>query len=139
MIGGVLRVRISAAEVAAEARLRGATVGLVDSFDERRALFAAIGRALRFPARYSRDLDALADCLGDLSWLPAGEVVLVWDGSDALRQADPRGHRVLLDVLAAAVDATADGTRPLRVVLSGTVPVRYVADVQAVNEHGRVV
>jgi hypothetical protein len=124
MIGGVLRVAVSAAEVAAEARLRGATVGVVESGVERRALLAAIGRALRFPARYTRDLAALADCLGDLSWLPAGEVVLVWDGSDALRQADPRGHRALLEVLAAAVEATADGARPLRVMLSGTPTVR---------------
>ncbi len=124
MIGGVLRVATPAAEVVAEARLRGATVGVVTSGDERRALLAAIGRAMRFPARYTRDLDAVAEHLGDLSWLPAGEVVLVWDGSDALRQADPRGHRVLLEVLEAAAEAMADGARPLRVVLSGSVLVR---------------
>jgi Barstar (barnase inhibitor) len=124
MITGVLRVTTPAAEVAAEARLRGATVGVVASADERRALLAAIGRALRFPARSGPDLAALADALGDLSWLPAGEVVLVWDGSDALRLSDPRGHRTLLEVLAAAVEATADGARPLRVVLSGALVVR---------------
>ena len=117
---GILRVAASAAEVAADARLRGATVATVGAIDERRALLTAIGRELRFPAHYGRNLDALAECLGDLSWLPAGEVVLIWDGADALRQNDPRGHRVLLEVLAAAVESTADGARPLRVVLTGT-------------------
>ncbi|MBN9099167.1 MULTISPECIES: barstar family protein [unclassified Pseudonocardia] len=116
---GVLRVAASAAEVAADARLRGAAVAVVGTFDERRALLAAIGRELRFPAYYGGNLDALEECLGDLSWLPAGEVVLVWDGSEALRQTDPRGHRVLLEVLAAATESTADGARPLRVVLAG--------------------
>ncbi len=124
MNGGVLRVPTPAAEVAAEARLRGATVGVVEPVDGRRALIVEIGRALRCPARYGRDLAALADGLGDLSWLPAGEVVLVWDGSDVVRRDDPRGHRALLEVLAAAVAATAHGVRPLRVVLSGAVPVR---------------
>ncbi|MDT7708187.1 MAG: hypothetical protein QOG20_3794, partial [Pseudonocardiales bacterium] len=105
--------------VAADARLRGATVGVVDGPDERRALLTAIGQALRFPSHYGRDLDALEECLLDLSWLPTGEVVLVWDGADALQQTDPRGHRVLLEVLASAIEATADGPRPLRVVLTG--------------------
>ena len=120
MTVGIGRVAAPAAEVAADARLRGATVGIVAKLDERRALLTAIGRELRFPTYYGRNLDALEECLNDLSWLPSAEVVLIWDGADALRQTDPRGHRALLEVLAAAVEATADGPRPLRVVL--TVP-----------------
>lgn len=123
MTTGILRVAGSATEVAAEARLRGATVGIVATLDERRALLTAIGRELRFPAYYGRNLDALEECLTDLSWLPAGEVVLIWDGADALRQTDPRGHRVLLEVLAAAMESTEAGPRPLKVVLTdGSVP-----------------
>ncbi len=120
MTTGILRVAATAPEVAAEARLRGATVAVVGTIDERRALLAAIGRELRFPAYYGGNLDALEECLGDLSWLPAGEVVLIWDGAEVLRQSDPRGHRVLLEVLAAAMESTADGARPLKVVLTGT-------------------
>ena len=96
------------------------TVAVVTTLDERRALLTAIGRELRFPSYYGRNLDALEECLNDLSWLPAGEVVLIWDGADALRQTDPRGHRVLLEVLAAAMESTADGPHPLKVVLTGT-------------------
>jgi len=120
MTTGILRVAAPAAEVAVEARLRGATVGVVEALDERRALLTLIGRVLRFPAYYGRNLDALEECLTDLSWLPAGEVVLIWDGAEALQQNDPRGHRVLLEVLAAAAESTSDGPRPVKVVLTGS-------------------
>ncbi|MEU6153796.1 barstar family protein [Actinosynnema sp. NPDC047251] len=46
------------------------------------AALAAIGQALDFPDYYGQNLDALYDCLTDLSWLPAGEHVLVWEGGD---------------------------------------------------------
>ncbi|MGH3609345.1 MAG: barstar family protein, partial [Pseudonocardiaceae bacterium] len=37
-----------------------------------------MGSALDFPAWYGRNLDALHDCLADLSWQPIGEHVLIW-------------------------------------------------------------
>jgi len=115
----ITRTAVSAARVATDARLRGATVGVVEGRAEKRALLAAIGRALRFPSYYGVNLDALEECLRDLSWLPAGEVVLVWDGSEALRAADPMAHRGLLEVLAAATEQTAAGDRPVRAMLTG--------------------
>ena len=102
----VTRVDTPADDVVAEARRRGARVGRVGPVDDKRALLAAIGTALRFPAYYGHNLDALEECLGDLT----GDVVLVWEGDDVLRKADPRTHRVVLEVLAAA---------PLDVVLTG--------------------
>jgi Barstar (barnase inhibitor) len=118
VVSDILRVGAPAAQVATEARLRGATVGVVGPAAERRALLGAIGRVLRFPAYYGGNLDALEECLGDLSWLPAAEVVLVWAGDEALRRADPWSHRALLDVLTGAVRASAGSVRPLRVVLA---------------------
>lgn len=118
---GVVHTARSPAGVAADARLRGATVAVVDGTAERRVLLTAIGRALRFPPYYGHNLDALDECLRDLSWLPAGEVVLVWDHAEMLRHTDPRAHFGVLEVLAAAVEATADGPRPLHVVLTGAV------------------
>lgn len=115
---GILRVAVPSATVAAEARLRGATVGVVDGLPERGAVLTAIGRALRFPPYYGRNLDALEECLTDLSWLPSGEVMLVWEGSDALRRADPKGHRELLELLGEVVEATVTSRRTLRVVLA---------------------
>ncbi|MBW4720886.1 barstar family protein [Saccharothrix obliqua] len=46
------------------------------------AALAAIGEAMDFPDYYGQNLDALFDCLTDLSWLPAGHHVLVWEGGD---------------------------------------------------------
>ena len=46
-------------------------------------------RALRFPDWVGRNWDALADALGDLSWLPAGPHVVVWAGSDGSGPRSP--------------------------------------------------
>jgi RNAse (barnase) inhibitor barstar len=105
----VTRVATPAADAVADARRRGATVGHVGPVDEKRALLAAIGKALGFPSYYGHNLDALEECLGDLS----GDVVLVWEGDEALHTADPSAHRAVLEVLAAA---------PVRAVLTPPSP-----------------
>lgn len=54
-------------------------------------LLATIGKAMGFPDWYGRNLDALADCLGDLSWQPAdGYLVLLehCDGIHGFAEAD---------------------------------------------------
>ena len=117
MTPGVVRSPLDATAVATEARSRGASVGVVGPATRRAELLAAIGRALHFPGYYGRNLDALEECLGDLSWLPEGEVVLVWDGDEELHHADPAGHAALMEVLTAATEQMAGGPRPLRVVL----------------------
>jgi len=77
------------------------------------AFYDAIARELRLPDWFGRNLDALRDVLADLSWLPAGEVVVVWDGrpDDAALRA----------VLADAASVSTDGPHPLRIVVT-TVP-----------------
>jgi RNAse (barnase) inhibitor barstar len=76
----------------------------------------AIGAVLSFPDWYGRNLDALYDCLVDLSWQPHGEHVLVWAGHRQLEATDPQGYRAVLAVLDDA--ATAGEGRPLSVVLA---------------------
>ncbi|GGN24315.1 hypothetical protein GCM10011609_77730 [Lentzea pudingi] len=44
---------------------------------EKSAAISAIAAALEFPEWFGQNLDALYDSLTDLSWLPAGEYVLV--------------------------------------------------------------
>ncbi|MEO7193376.1 MAG: barstar family protein [Pseudonocardiaceae bacterium] len=58
----------------------------------------AIGVALSFPAWYGRNLDALHDCLADLS----GEHVLVWAGHRQLAVSDPNAYHAILAVLETA-------------------------------------
>ena len=98
----------------AEAQERGAQVYLVGPVTSKAEALDAIGAALRCPAWYGRNLDALYDCLSDLSWLPAGEHVLIWAGHRQLGAADPDGYRAILGVLE---DASTANT--LSVLLAG--------------------
>lgn len=110
----VLRYVPDAALALDDARERGLIVHLVGPVTSKADALEAIGVALDFPAWYGRNLDALYDCLVDLSWQLGGEHVLVWAGHRELEVADPEGYRAVLAVL---VDAAGAG-RPLSVVLA---------------------
>lgn len=103
--------------VLARAAAAGMAAHRVGPAVSKEQFLAAVAEALSFPPWYGRNLDALADCLGDLSWLPQRPVVLVWDDPDALRRADPVAHTGVVDVLREAADESAGGVRPLTVVL----------------------
>ncbi|UJW32247.1 barstar family protein [Saccharothrix sp. AJ9571] len=76
------------------------------------AAMDAIAAALDFPDWFGRNLDALYDCLTDLSWLPAGEHVLIWAGSEAFKTADPKAYLAIRGVLSDAQRAlTPNGAR----------------------------
>lgn len=100
----------------AQARARGAVVHQIGPVTSTAAALDAIGAALDFPAWYGRNLDALYDCLVDLSWQPAGEHVLIWTRHQELEAADPHGYRAVLAVLDDA--AAASSQRPLSVLLA---------------------
>lgn len=104
--------RPDATTLAAQARARGAHTHVLDGalHLDRAATVEAIAAALSFPDWGSgRNLDALYDCLTDLSWLPSGEHVLIWVGSDALKQADPKSYLAVHSVLSDAQRALAAG------------------------------
>ncbi|WP_229795280.1 barstar family protein [Saccharothrix coeruleofusca] len=71
---------------------------------------AAIGEALEFPDWYGHNLDALYDCLTDLSWLPEGEHVLVWErgGDPAVRAVLEEARHRLAEVAAKRTLTVAD-------------------------------
>ncbi|MFC5287512.1 barstar family protein [Actinokineospora guangxiensis] len=73
--------------------------------------YEAVAEVMSFPDWFGHNLDALYDCLTDLSWLPPGKHVLVWFRPDVLADADPAGYRAVQGVLA---DAVADFTDPER-------------------------
>lgn len=112
----MLRYVPNAAQALAEAHDRGALVHLVGPVTSKAEALDAIGVALSFPAWYGHNLDALHDCLVDLSWQGAGEHVLVWAGHPQLQAADPDGYRALLAVLDDAAEANSE--RPLSVLLA---------------------
>jgi RNAse (barnase) inhibitor barstar len=47
-------------------------------------LLAAIGQAMGFPDWFGNNLDALADCLGDLEWAPAEGYLVLLEHCDQL-------------------------------------------------------
>lgn len=60
-------------------------------------VLAALGESLGFAEHYGRNLDALADCLADLT----ADQVLVWDGWATLARADEATFTTILRIFAA--------------------------------------
>lgn len=77
---------------------------LVDSkiADSKAKFLRSIATAMSFPSYFGHNLDALYDCLTDLSWLVPAKYVVIWRNSDVLRQHDPIGYAGILDTLQAA-------------------------------------
>jgi hypothetical protein len=73
---------------------------------------AAIARGLRFPDWFGANFDALADSLGDMSWLPARGYLLLLEHADAWREADDDNFAMLLDVLNEAAASWGDQGTP---------------------------
>ncbi|MFC3716251.1 barstar family protein [Luteimonas soli] len=88
-------------EIARESGFAVAAIDLAGCRDKDEVLdrFAA---ALRFPDWFGRNWDALADCLGDLSWWPAEGYLLLLDRVDAWRAAEAGQFTTLLEILDAA-------------------------------------
>jgi RNAse (barnase) inhibitor barstar len=84
-----------------QARQRGAIAHILDGAElvSKPAVLDGIAKVLSFPEWTGRNLDALYDCLTDLSWLSAGEHVLVWSGHEVLAEHDPKAHRGIASVL----------------------------------------
>lgn len=66
---------------------------------DKAGVLARFAEALRFPAWFGGNFDALADSLGDLSWWPAEGYVLLIEHGDAWREADDENFATLLDIL----------------------------------------
>lgn len=67
-------------------------------------------RELRFPDHFGHNWDALADCLGDLSWLPAPGYLLVLHNAPRELLAD-----TLLEILEDTCQHARKNGRPMRV------------------------
>lgn len=96
-----------------EAEQRGAVAHVLDASDlvNKRTTLDGIAAAMSFPEWAGRNLDALYDCLTDLSWLPKGEHVLVWSGAEALADHDPKAFRGIQSVFRDAAGHAACGRR----------------------------
>ena len=76
-------------------------------------LLQRIAIALQFPETFGGNWDALADCLGDLGWLPhAGGHAWLFDHADDLRDSSEGDFDTLCDVLDDACHAWAKEDTP---------------------------
>jgi len=79
---------------------------------DKHELLRRLAVSLTLPASFGYNWDALADCLRDLSWLPAWGYVLLFERGDDLRQAAPADFAILLGVLDDAATFGADHDTP---------------------------
>jgi hypothetical protein len=86
-------------------------------------LFDAFARRLCVPAWFRHTWDALGNCLIDLSWLPAGGHVVLWDRYGTLAHTDAKAWQEAYRVCTTAI-ATRQryGFPPLYVLLRGSGP-----------------
>ncbi len=82
---------------------------------DKAGLLRCMAAALRFPAYFGHNWDALEDCLSDLSWLPPGGYVLLFEHVDALQNAAGEDFDILLDILAEVTAEAAVGGLPWHV------------------------
>lgn len=83
------------------ARELGFAVAAIDfaGCDDKGEVLERFAAALRFPDWFGHNWDALADCLGDLSWWPADGYLLLLDHAGAWRDAEPDDFATLLGIL----------------------------------------
>ena len=70
--------------------------------DDRPALLEAVAESLAFPDWFGHNWDALADCLGDLSWLEAPGYLLVFEHARAFHAHSPATWNTAAEILAQA-------------------------------------
>lgn len=80
-------------------------------------VLAQFACALRFPDWFGGNWDALADCLGDLSWWPAPGYLLLLDHAGGWRDDDPTSFAMLLEILGEAAQQWATQAVPFWVLI----------------------
>lgn len=107
-------------EVLAAAETAGLAVIRIDlaTASNKKELFERLATALAFPDWFGRNWDALADCLGDLSWLQADGYLILLDHCDGFRARHGADFATALQVFAAAADAWRDARVPFWVLVA---------------------
>lgn len=111
-LAGTARVSALRASVLAA----GWAWGVVDGrrVPDRPGLFAQYSTALEFPGWFGGNWDAFADCLQDLSWLPARGYVVLWNRASAADDlVRSRAEEIIDDAIGARVQM---GLPPLYIV-----------------------
>lgn len=84
-----------------------------------------LGKALHFPDWYGANFDALYDCLSGPEWQVGMGHVLLINGLDSLRLADPEDFAALIEVFQAVAENHHPSGKPFWILLD--TPARGVA------------
>ena len=94
----------------------------LEAASDKHGLLDAFAAALEFPPPFGHNWDALADSLGDLSWLPAPGYMLLLDHPAAIGKAAPRDFATLVETLDDAARAHASAGIPFWAVITTEQP-----------------
>lgn len=83
------------------AQLAWRTLAL-DGVGDKAAFLARCAQALRLPAHFGANWDALADCLGDDAWLAPAGMIVDWREGGAFSRAAPADCATALEIFAGA-------------------------------------
>lgn len=87
-------------------------IDLADCADKS-SFLARVAEGLDFPTWFGGNFDALADCLGDLDWLPAPGYVFILEHADRFRAAAEADFVTALEILDEAARERADAGTPM--------------------------
>ena len=118
---GLYRISARSPLVALHRRIarEGARPALLDgdAIADKATLLRACADALAFPPYFGRNWDALADCLTDLSWLPAPGYALVYDNPAPLIRRSPADWAVAREIFREAAARWGRAGVPFAVLL----------------------
>ena len=86
------------------------------------AVLKALGSALKFPAYYGKNFDALNDCLSNPERLPTSGAVLFIDGLQTLQTKDAASFTTLLEIFQSAVESWQTNGKPFWILLDTAFP-----------------
>ena len=89
--------------------------------------------ALRFPADFGHNWDALEECLTDLEWVDADGYLLYYDHIDGLLAAHPDQFETLVEILRDAVASWKGDDTAMIVLLSGAKPPKGVPKLKSTD------
>ena len=94
-------------------------------------LMNALATALRLPAHFGQNWDALEECLIDLAPVDGRGYFLLYDHIDGLMQAHPDQFSTLIEILRDAVESWKEDDTLMTVVLAGAKPPKGVSKARA--------
>jgi RNAse (barnase) inhibitor barstar len=122
--GGVYRLRHDPLVIERDAKAAGLAVYRIGlrHVRDKTGVMRRIATALRFPAYFGGNLDALNDCLMDLAWLMEGDklrrgFVLVFEDANDFATAHPQDFEDWLAVMRSAAEYWRGTAKPFWVFL----------------------